>query len=73
MQELMIGHEKNKCSIGMELSHEKESEAKWAPIALADELRVSDGWLDLTMKRLAKEKKAVFVVLENDGFEVSSN
>ena len=58
-------------SIGMELSHEKGILKRNAPpTALADELRLSDGWLDTTMKRLAKEKKAVFVVLENDGFDV---
>ena len=58
-------------SIGMELSHEKGIlKRNGPPTALADELRLSDGWLDSTMKRLAKEKKAVFVVLENDGFEV---
>lgn len=58
-------------SIGMELSHEKGIlKRNGPPTALADELRLSDGWLDTTMKRLAKEKKAVFVVLENDGFEV---
>ena len=58
-------------SIGMELSHEKGIlRRNGPPTALADELRISDGWLDTTMKRLAKEKKAVFVVLEYDGFEV---
>ena len=58
-------------SIGMELSHEKGIlKRNGPPTALADELRLSDAWLDTTMKRLAKEKKAVFVVLENDGFEV---
>ena len=58
-------------SIEMELSHEKGIlKRNGPPTALADELRLSDGWLDSTMKRLSKEKKAVFVILENDGFEV---
>ena len=58
-------------SIEMELSHEKGIlKRNGPPTALADELRLSDGWLDTTMKRLSKEKKAVFVILENDGFEV---
>ena len=39
------------------------------PTALADELKKNDGWLDKTMQRLSKENKAIFVVLENDGFE----
>ena len=54
--------------IVMELSHEKGTQRNSS--AFADELRVSEGWLDTTMKRLAKEKRAVFVVLENDGFEI---
>ena len=58
-------------SVGMELSHEKGTLMRnGPPTALADELRKPGGWLDLTMKRLAKENKAVFVVLENDGFEI---
>ena len=58
-------------SVGMELSHEKGTLIRnGPPTALADELRKPGGWLDLTMKRLAKENKAVFVVLENDGFEI---
>ena len=57
--------------IGMELTHEKGIlKRNGPPTALAEELRASDGWLDATMKRLAKEKKAVFVVLENDGFQI---
>ena len=57
--------------IVMELSHEKGTlKRNGPPSAFADELRVSEGWLDTTMKRLAKEKRAVFVVLENDGFEI---
>ena len=58
-------------SVGMELSHEKGTLIRnGPPTALADELRKPGGWLDLTMKRLSKENKAVFVVLENDGFEI---
>lgn len=58
-------------SVRMELSHEKGTLMRnGPPTALADELRKPGGWLDLTMKRLAKENKAVFVVLENDGFEI---
>ena len=57
--------------IGMQLSHARGSlRRNGPPTAVADDLRKPGGWLDTTMKRLAKEKKAVFVVLENDGFEV---
>ena len=58
-------------SIKMQLSHARGSlRRNGLPTALAADLRRSGGWLDTTMKRLAKENKAVFVVLENDGFEV---
>lgn len=57
--------------IGMKLSHEKGSlKRNGPPTALPEELRKAGGWLDTTMQKLAKEKKAVFVVLERDGFEV---
>ena len=57
-------------SIGMVLSHEKGTLVRnGPPTALADELKKNDGWLDKTMQRLSKENKAIFVVLENDGFE----
>ena len=57
--------------IGMKLSHEKGSlKRNGPPTVLAEDLRKADGWLDQTMQQLAKEKKAVFVVLERDGFEV---
>ena len=57
--------------IGMQLSHSHGSlRRNGPPTAVADDLRKPGGWLDTTMKHLAKEKKAVFVVLENDGFEV---
>ena len=57
--------------IGMKLSHEKGSlKRNGPPTVLAEDLRKSGGWLDTTMQKLAKEKKAVFVVLERDGFEV---
>ena len=56
--------------IGMQLSHAKGSlKRNGPPTALAENLR-KPGWLDSTMARLAKENKAVFVVLEQDGFEV---
>ena len=58
-------------SIKMQLSHARGSLSRnGLPTALAADLRRSGGWLDTTMKRLARENKAVFVVLENDGFEV---
>jgi len=58
-------------SIGMELSHANGSLSRnGPPTALADDLRKPGGWLDTTMQRLAKDNQAVFVVLENDGFEV---
>ena len=57
--------------IGMTLSHEKGSlKRNGPPTVLVDDLRKAGGWLDTTMQKLAKEKKAVFVVLERDGFEV---
>ena len=57
--------------IGMKLSHEKGSlKRNGPPTVLAEDLRKADGWLDQTMQQLAKERKAVFVVLERDGFEV---
>lgn len=57
--------------IGMDLSHAKGSlQRNGPPTALAEELRQPGGWLDTTMERLAKENKALFVVLESDGFEV---
>jgi hypothetical protein len=40
------------------------------PTVLAEDLKRPDGWLDQTMRQLAKDRQAVFVVLENDGFEV---
>ena len=57
-------------SIGMQLSHAKGSlKRNGPPTAPAEELGES-GWLDSTMARLAEQNKAVFVVLEKDGFEV---
>lgn len=40
------------------------------PTVLAADLKKPNGWLDTTMQQLAKDRQAVFVVLENDGFEV---
>jgi len=40
------------------------------PTVLAADLKQPNGWLDQTMRQLAKDKQAVFVVLESDGFEV---
>ena len=58
-------------SMGMELSHEKGTLLRnGPPTASADDLLKPGGWLDLTMKRLAEENKAVFVILENDGFTI---
>ena len=56
--------------IGMSVSHANGLiRRNGPPTVLATDLRKKEGWLDQTMQRLAKEKKAVFVVLENDGFE----
>ena len=56
--------------IGMSVSHANGLiRRNGPPTVLATDLKKKDGWLDQTMQRLAKEKKAVFVVLENDGFE----
>ena len=57
-------------SVGMSVSHANGLiRRNGPPTVLATDLKKKDGWLDQTMQRLAKEKKAVFVVLENDGFE----
>jgi len=40
------------------------------PTVLAADLKKGNGWLDQTMRQLAKDNQAVFVVLESDGFEV---
>ena len=56
--------------IGMSVSHANGLiRRNGPPTVLATDLKKKEGWLDQTMQRLAKEKKAVFVVLENDGFE----
>ena len=56
--------------IGMSVSHANGLiRRNGPPTVLAADLKKKEGWLDQTMQRLAKEKKAVFVVLENDGFE----
>ena len=34
------------------------------------ELKRPDGWLDQQLERLQREKKGVFILLENDGFDV---
>jgi hypothetical protein len=38
------------------------------PTVTAADLQASNGWLDRTMTALARDKQAVFVVLESDGF-----
>ena len=56
--------------IGMSVSHANGLiRRNGPPTVLANDLKQKEGWLDQTMQRFAKEKKAVFVVLENDGFE----
>ena len=56
--------------IGMSVSHANGLiRRNGPPTVLATDLKKKEGWLDQSMQRLAKEKKAVFVVLENDGFE----
>ena len=57
--------------IGMELSHAEGSLLRnGPPTVVAERLQQPGGWLDTTMQRLARENKALFVVLERDGFEV---
>ena len=57
-------------SVGMSVSHANGLiRRNGPPTVLATDLKKKEGWLDQTMQRLATEKKAVFVVLENDGFE----
>ena len=56
--------------IGMSVSHANGLIRRNGPPTVpATDLKKKEGWLDQTMQRLAKDKKAVFVVLENDGFE----
>lgn len=58
-------------SVVMQLSHANGSLLRnGPPTADVSDLNQSEGWLDQLMQRLAKENKAVFVVLERDGFEV---
>ena len=38
--------------------------------ATALDLKKPDGWLDQQLERLEKEKKGIFILLENDGFDV---
>ena len=40
------------------------------PTATAAELKRPDGWLVDEVQRLARQNKAIFVLLENDGFDV---
>ena len=40
------------------------------PTEPAANLKKTDGWLDKKMQELARNKQGIFVVLENDGFEV---
>ena len=44
--------------------------AQWPADCNSHAVREPNGWLDNTMQRLSKENTAVFVVLENDGFEI---
>ena len=57
--------------ITMNISHSNGQISRFGPPTVnAKDAKQENGWLDQTMQRLAKEKKAVFVVLENDGFEL---
>lgn len=40
------------------------------PTASVRALKQPDGWLDQQLARLAREKKGLFILLENDGFDV---
>jgi len=56
--------------IGMSVTHANGLITRnGPPTVIAADLKKKDGWLDQTMQRLSREKKAVFVVLENDGFD----
>jgi len=56
--------------IAMDLSHARGSlRRNGPPTAGLESMNQNGGWLDRTMKQLASQNKAVFVVLERDGFE----
>ena len=58
-------------SIGMNLSHDQGSLKRNGPPTVSVELlQEPGGWLDQLIVKLARERKAVFVVLESDGFEL---
>ena len=58
-------------SIGMNLSHDQGSlKRNGPPTVSAELLQEPGGWLDQLIVKLARERKAVFVVLESDGFEL---
>jgi hypothetical protein len=58
-------------SVSMTINHRNGSlRLSGPPTAAAAELKQPGGWLDRTMAELGKQGKAVFLVLETDGFEV---
>lgn len=58
-------------SITMNLSHDQGSLNRDGPPTVSAELlQEPGGWLDQLILKLANERKAVFVVLESDGFEL---
>ena len=57
--------------IKMSLTHEKGSLLRQAePTISYEDLKNSNEWLENLMKKLSKTNRAVFVVLESDGFEI---
>lgn len=57
-------------SVRYSVSHQEGVVQKQgAPLVPSADLTKPDGWLDRKFKELAKQRQAVFVVLENDGFD----
>ena len=57
--------------IGMSVSHANGLiNRNGPPTVPMTDIKKKNGWLDQTMQRLAKDNKAVFVILEDDGYDV---
>lgn len=56
--------------IRLSVSHNQGSLQRVGPPTVSlDNLSMSGSWLDIVLAKLARDNKALFVVLENDGFE----
>lgn len=64
-------HQEQLGPISISLSHDHGRLLRSGPpTATAADISKQDGWLDQTMQRLAKQNKALFLILESDGFEL---